>query len=68
MPFEHGTYFSAREAYKTREFLSTLGLSSKQAGEIKAWHQYHLGKQLTIWATVGTIAGLGLGLLFARMF
>ncbi|MDC0658141.1 hypothetical protein N6L27_09060 [Leisingera sp. SS27] len=68
MPFEHGTYFSERETYKAREFLSTLGLSSKQASEIKAWHQYRLGKQLMIWATAGTISGIGLGLLFAQLF
>ncbi|MBY6057735.1 hypothetical protein [Leisingera daeponensis] len=68
MPFEHGTYFSDKEAYKAREFLTTLGLSSSQAAQIQSWHQYQLGRQLTVWATVGTCAGIGLGVLFAQMF
>ncbi|MBY6066754.1 hypothetical protein KUW17_08385 [Leisingera aquaemixtae] len=68
MPFEHGTYFSEREAYKAKEYLSTLGLSSKQAAEIQAWHQYHLGRQLTVWASLGTCTGIGLGYLFAQIF
>ncbi|MBY6139102.1 hypothetical protein KUV26_06585 [Leisingera daeponensis] len=44
MPFEHGTYFSDKEAYKAREFLTTLGLSNSQAAQTQSWHQYQLGR------------------------
>lgn len=68
MPFKHGAYFSRREIYKAKEFLSTLGLSGRQANDIQAWHRYHLARQLTVWAIAGTCTGFAMGYLFAQMF
>ena len=60
MPFEHGTYFTAADDRKARAFLDTQGLSPRQAAEIRAWHRSQLGRQLMVWATAGTCAGIGL--------